>query len=151
MWNPFRRREKSSGVTPDEVEEILRAYGDLLCDEEGALIRDESCLPTTKERMKTALAVAIATARTSDEHEFYRIGYLHLASFLPGVGPRGVLKGELPTVEVEDIVHRSPAYKAFQESVQEGSKWLKKMEEETEDLKRELELLEQRLSRRSSG
>jgi len=145
MWT-FRMGKKSSKVTEDEVEEILKAYGDLLCDEEAAVIRDESCLPTTKERIKTALVVAIAAARTNDERQCYRMWYLFLANFQPDVGPRGFMKGELK-LELEDIVQRSPAY---QELVQ-ASAWLKKMEEEAQYPKRELEVLEQKLSRLSSG
>ncbi len=134
MWNPFRRRNDRNSVTLDEVKGILDAYGDLLCDEKGAIIRDESCLPTTKDRIKKALAVAIATARTNDEREGYRCAYLFLADFQPGVGPRGIMKGDL---EAEDIV--------------QGLPWLKKAQMEHQELKRELELLEQRFSRRSSG
>ena len=146
MWNPFRKPEKPSRITQDEVEEILKAYGDLLCDEEGALIRDESFLPTSKDRIKTALVVAIATARTNDERECYRMWYLFLANFQPGVGSRGVSFPSMK-LEVEDIVHRSPAYMAMKEEFVQLSPQLEKMESETQVLKQELELLEQRLSR----
>ena len=134
MWNPFRRRANRNGISLDQVKGILDAYGDILCGEKGEMIRDESCLPTTKDRIKKALTVAIATARTNDEREGYRCAYLFLADFQPGVGPRGIMKGEL---EAEDIV--------------QGLPWLDKARMEYQELKRELELLEQKLLRRSSG
>lgn len=133
MRNPFRRHEKSSGVSLDEVKEILNAYGNLLCDVEGAIIRNESCLPTTKDRIKKALTVAIVTARTNEEREGYRFAYLFLADFQPGVGPSGIMKGRL---EADDIV--------------QGVPWLEKAQAERQELVRELELLEKRFSRGNS-
>jgi hypothetical protein len=127
MWNPFRAREKSSGVTLDEVKKILSAYGNLLCDEEGALIQDESCLPTTKDRIKAALTVAIATAPTKEEREAHRCAYLFLANFQPGVGPHGIMK-RVPELDIEDVRQKSPAYKEFVQA----SSWLEKTQTEWE-------------------
>ncbi len=51
---------------------------------------DESCLPATQKELKLALLAVLASSTTEEERERWRCCYLYLASFLPGVGPKGI-------------------------------------------------------------
>jgi hypothetical protein len=137
MWKPFRKRKTSTGITPNEVKAILHAYGDLLCDRE-AIIQDESCLPTTKDRIKKALIVAIATAQNDEERSHYKSAYLFLSSFQPGVGAK---PPQLPPegFNIDDL-------DKYSDDIKRRADWAKKMQEEAKILQEELRILEGRLA-----
>lgn len=91
--------ETKESVPIREVREIIRSYQDLLASNLEGVVADESLLPTAKKRIKKALSAAIIMARTDKEREYYRVGYLFLASFQPGVGTNTEALDQLDFIE----------------------------------------------------
>jgi hypothetical protein len=98
-------------ISAEEAIQLLSAYHALMAI--GLpIIADECLLPGGKAKLKTALILAMATARTSEEREHWRVGYLFLSHFLPGVGP---VSAEDDVVEL--LVTWGEAWKREQERV----------------------------------
>jgi hypothetical protein len=138
MWAPSKKSIPADKLTGEEVKQILHAYGDLLCDRNPAIIYDESDLPTTKDCIKQALVVAIATAKNDEERSGYKGAYLFLSGFQPGVGAKPVE----PPPEGFDIKAIDADY------VEKFVHFVEKMEADSKVLKQELRTIEERLESR---
>jgi len=140
MWKPFKKSTPEEKITTEDVKQILHAYGDLLCDQQAPLIQDESCLPTTKERIKQALVLAMATAQNDEEKSGYKSAYLYLASFQQGVGAKPL---QLPPegFDIKDIDKHADDIKGL-------AQWAEKMGAEAKLLQQEVRVIEERLKTR---
>lgn len=138
MWPPSKNRCGVGKLTSEAVKQILHAYGNLLCDRDASIISDESDLPTTKDRIKQALVVAIATAQNDEERSRYRASYLFLSGFQQGVGAKPL---QLPS-EGFDIKDIDADY------VERLVHFAEKMGAESKVLQQELRDLEERLESR---
>jgi hypothetical protein len=140
MWASSKKSIPEEKLTAEEIKRILDAYGDLLCDRHPSIIYDESHLPTTKDRIKQALVVAIATAQNDEERSGYRSAYLFLSGFQPGVGAKPF---QLPPegFDIKDIDRHADDIKRL-------AHWGEKMEAESKVLQQELRAIEERLNSR---
>src|SRR5262245_32597606 len=90
MWNPFKKGKEAQHPVAARINEILDSYAEVLSNESNPFLMDESYLPATKKEVKLALLAPLANSASEEEREVWRCCYLHLASFLPGVGPKGI-------------------------------------------------------------
>jgi len=90
MWNPFKKDHRARHPTDARLNELLDAYAEVLSNESNPLLMDEWCLPATKKELKLALLAALASSASEAEKALWRCNYMCLASFLPGVGPKGI-------------------------------------------------------------
>jgi hypothetical protein len=137
MWNLFKKSTPAEKINAEDVKQILHAYGDLLCDQQASLIQDESHLPTTKDRIKQALVVAIATAQNDEERSGYKSAYVFLASFQHGLGAKPL---QLPPegLDIKEIDRHA-------DDIERLAYWAEKMEAESKILQQELRAIEEKL------
>jgi hypothetical protein len=140
MWASSKKATPEEKLTAEEVKRILHSYGDLLCDQQASIIQDESHLPTTKDRIKQALVVAIATAQNDEERSSYKSAYVFLASFQHGVGAKPL---QLPPegFDIKDINTHADDIKRLAHCAE-------KMGAESKVLQQELRAIEERLESR---
>lgn len=129
MWNPFKKDKEAQHSTAARLNEILDSYAEVLSNESNPWLMDESCLPATRKEIKLALLAALASSASEEERERWRCSYLYLASFLPGVGPKGIRE-----FDAQD--HRR---------LRSQLGWVQKFEEESDRLKAELNQIETKL------
>ena len=111
-------------LTDTEMERIVQIYGaELSKASVGAgIIGDSSMLPFPKRDIKTALEFAIRLTPEGQMREHLKNGYLALADWQDGVGPKPLglnlqnvdLTGDLQAL-ARQIANPDPRVKAFQE------------------------------------
>jgi len=129
MWNPFKKDKEVQHPTATRLNEILDLYADVLSNESNPWLMDESCLPATKKEVKLALLAALASSASEEERERWRCSYLYLASFLPGVGPKGIRD-----LDAQDHAR-----------LRSQLEWMEKFAGESDRLKAELNQIEAKL------
>ncbi len=157
MWNPFKKGKEAEHPIAARLNEILKAYAEVHCNESKPCLMDESCLPATKEALKLALTAALASSASEEEREHWRCGYLFLARFLPGVGPEGIrFEVEDPNLgwmdkfanaKQSDLLNAedSARLKADLNRLGSNCAWMEKFAEESDRLKAELNQIEAKL------
>lgn len=88
-----RRASESSGAAPRntspdfaEVESLVQSYGAALEAAAKATVVDAKRLPASKEKIKSALLVALHATQDHGMREQLKVAYMELSSFQPGVG-----------------------------------------------------------------
>ena len=121
------KSKKTRSLNDEETQHIIDCYAALLRSDK-AMFRDETLLPAGKDTLKRALGGRILGAQSEKERHAYKAAYLFLSSFLSGVGPRGV---ELSVANIKEWGELSDMMNA-----------------ELQQLKKELEFIERKSSRR---
>ncbi len=153
MWRSPKKKRSGEvifdDITFDELQRIMVSYGELLgWKDDNLIIRDETCLPASKEVIKKGLHVSMLAARTVKEREDFKVAYLFLSSFLPNVGPEGI---SLPIEDLKnftEILSRQSIENidVVKEKVEKCKHWLEKSLKEQKKLEEELKALEPQLS-----
>ena len=116
-------KAKSQSRKADETQHLIDCYATLLGSDK-AMFRDESLLPASKDTLKKALQERILETESEKVRDAYKAAYLFLSSFLAGVGLKGI---ELSVTNID-----------------EWGKLSKMMNTELNELKKELNVIEEK-------
>jgi len=121
------KKTKSRSRNADETQYLIDCYAALLGSDK-AMFRDESLLPANKDTLKRALWGRILEAESKEVRDAYKAAYLFLSSFLSGVGLKGI---ELSVANIKEWGELSEI-----------------MNTELNELKKELEFIEEKAIKR---
>jgi hypothetical protein len=99
-----KRREKQIGdAFVKAVPEILARYGDVLASGQSVYL-DENLLPVKKPLLKAALKAGWVMAKTEQQREWIRVGWIFLSTFQPGIGDDPVDGKTPPDASPEEVL-----------------------------------------------